>query len=167
MATKLYAGLKACFAGAVGSDGAAGTNLTEITKPYQGGVTFTGTAPTLNNFYREGEQFPAISAVDVSSGGIEVTWEVMDFDDTTLKFYFGDSAVSGIPGAVYRGEKTFRFDSESGNSILIPRLQYVAVITGGMSATEPLRISVTGTVLAPKDGEMAVGTITTPASSDL
>ena len=109
MATKLYAGLKACYAGAVGADGAAGTSLTEITKPYQGGVTFAGTAPTLNNFYREGEQFPAISAVDVSSGGIEVTWEVMDFDDTTLKFYFGDSAIGGIPGDTYRPSRATRF----------------------------------------------------------
>lgn len=40
-------------------------------------------------------------------------------------------------------------------------------MTGGMSATEPLRISVTGTVLAPKEGEMAVGIIATPSSSDL
>lgn len=163
-ATKLYAGLKACFAGAVGADGAAGTNLTEITKPYQGGITITGTAPTVNKFYRESDQFPAITAVDSSSGGTEVTYEVMDFDDATLKFYFGDSAVSGIPGTTYRGEKTFRFDSESGNSILIPRMQYVAVINGGMSASEPLRISVTGTVLAPKEGEMAISAIVTPVT---
>lgn len=163
MATKVYSGLKACFAGAVGADGAAGTTLAKLTKPYQGGITITGTAPTLNKFYREGEQYPAASAADVTSGGIEVTWEVMDFDDETLKFYFGDSAVGGIPGTTYRGEKTFRFDSESGNSILIPRLQYVATITGGMSATEPLRISVSGTILAPKEGEMAIQTIATPS----
>lgn len=162
--TKAYAGLKACFAGAVGVDGAAGTTLSEITRPYQGGITITGTAPTINKFHREGEQFPAASAVDAASGGIEVTYEVMDFDDATLKFYFGPAAVGGVPGTVYRGEKTFRFDSESGNSILIPRLQYVATITGALNASDPLRIAVTGTILAPKEGEMAIDTITTPTT---
>lgn len=164
MATKVYAGLEACFAGAVGAGGAAGTTLSKITKPYQGGITIAGTAPTLNKFFREGEQYPGATTTDVTSGGVEVTWEVMDFDDETLKFYFGDSAAGGIPGTTYRGEKTFRFDSISGNSILIPRLQYVATITGGISATEPLRIAVSGTVMAPKEGDMAIQTIATPTS---
>lgn len=165
MATKTIMGLKACFAGPVGADGAAGTSLTQIKQPYQGTLTLTGTAPTRNPQYRENEQFPAISAVDVSSGGTEVAWEVLDFDNDTLKLYFGDTANAGIPAESFTGEKTFRFDDLSGTSILIPRLQYTAVINGPINSTESLRISVTGTVLAPKEGEMAIGIIDTPSAS--
>lgn len=162
MAKKTVAGLKACFAGAVGADGAAGTSLTQIAQPYQGGVTLTGTAPTLNKFFEENAAYPEVSIPDVASGGIEVSWEVMDLDNETLKFYFGESATSGIPEGSYTGEKTFRFDTLTGQSLLIPRLQYVAVVTGTLSASEPFRISVTGTVLAPKEGEMAIGIVETP-----
>lgn len=158
-------GLKACFAGAVGEDGAAGTTLTQITQPYQGGITITGTAPTINKGYREGQQFPAALAADVSSGGVEVTWEVMDWDAETLKFYFGDKAISGIPAESYMGEKTFRFDTGSGISYLIPRLQYVATPNGTIGSSEAMRFSVTGTVMQPKEGEMAIGIIKTPSAA--
>ena len=163
MAKKVVAGLKACYAGEVGANGAAGTDLVQITQPYQGGVTISGTAPTMNKFFEENKAYPEISLPDVTSGGTEVTWEIMDFDDATLKFYFGDNASAGIPDGSFQGEKTFRFDSLAGWSLIIPRLQYVATITGTMSASEPLRISVTGTVLAPKEGEMAIGIVPTPA----
>ena len=165
MATRTIMGLKACYAGPVGADGAAGTSLTPIKQPYQGTLTITGTSPTKNPQYRENEKFPAVSAEDVSTGGYEASWEVMDFDDETLKFYFGDAAVGGIPVSSFSGEKTFRFDDLDGDSILIPRLQYSAVVNGPINSTEALRISVTGTVLAPKEGEMAIGIIDTPAPS--
>lgn len=165
MAKKVVAGLKSCFAGDVGVDGSAGSTLVQITQPYQGGVTISGTAPSMNKFFEENKAYPEISLPDVTSGGTEVTWEIMDFDDETLKFYFGDNARSGIPDGSYQGEKTFRFDSLAGWSLIIARLQYVATITGTMSASEPLRISVSGTVLAPKEGEMAIAIVQTPTDS--
>lgn len=165
MATKTIGGLKECYAGEVGSDGAAGTSLTKITQPYQGGVTITGTAPTLNAFYEENQAYPEVSIPDVTSGGTEVTWEVLDFDDSTLKFYFGEDAKSGIPDKSAVQTKTFRFDTLTGISLLIPRLQFVATMSGQLSASEPMRISVTGKVLAPKEGEMAIGISATPATT--
>lgn len=164
MATKTIGGLKECWAGEVGTDGAAGTDLKKITQPYQGGVTITGTAPTLNAFYEENEAYPEISIPDVASGGTEVTWEVLDFDDDTLAFYFGANAVGGIPDKSVVQTKTVRFDTLTGISLLIPRLQFVATMSGQLSASEPMRIAVTGKVLAPKDGEMAIGIVQTPVS---
>lgn len=165
MAKKTIGGLKECYAGEVGEDGVAGTDLTKITQPYQGGVTITGTAPTLNAFYEENEAYPEISIPDVASGGTEVTWEVLDFDDATLAFYFGEKAVGGIPDKSAVQTKTVRFDTLTGVSLLIPRLQFVATMSGQLSASEPMRILVTGKVLAPKEGEMAIGIIATPATT--
>lgn len=163
MAKKTIAGLKACFAGEVGEGNKAGTNLTEITQPYQGGVTITGTAPTLNAFYEENQAYPEVSIPDVASGGTEVAWDVMDFDDETLKFYFGESATAGIPDKSEVMTKTFRFDTLTGVSLTIARLQFVATMNGQLSSSEPMRISVSGRVLAPAEGEKAISFSATPA----
>lgn len=125
----------------------------KLTQPYQGGVTANFSMPTSNDFYREGESEPFYSAVDSTSATKEVTWEVADMDDTTMEFYFGTTEPE--EGKIYEGVKGFAFVSKSGVTMAFARLKYVAIPTGAMNSTEPMRISVSAKVLAPKQGGVA------------
>ena len=120
-------GLKSCHAGNPLPKGVKGTGaeellkaLKKITQPYQGGVTFNFSNPTSNKFHREGEADPFFSMRDPTTGSKEVTWNVADFDDDTLGFYFGTTEPA--KGELYEGEKAFVFDAESGGSIAFARL---------------------------------------------
>lgn len=160
-------GLKSCHAGnplpkGVKDPGATTliAALTKITQPYQGGVTFNFSNPNSNKFYREGEVDPFYSMRDPTSGSKEVTWNVADFDDDTLAFYFGTTEPA--EGKLYEGEKAFVFDAESGASIAFARLKYTAVLSGGMNTSDPLQIAVSADVLAPAEGGVAWWPIATP-----
>ena len=63
--------------------------FTKISQPYNGGVSTNFAIPSSNDFYREGEADPFYSAIDETTGTKEVTWNVVDFDDDTMEFYFG------------------------------------------------------------------------------
>lgn len=161
-------GLKSCHAGdplpkGVKDAGATAllTALTKITQPYQGGITFNFSNPTSNKFHREGESDPFFSMRDPTTGSKEVTWNVADFDDETLEFYFGTTEPAA--GELYEGEKAFVFDAKSGGSIAFARLKYTAVLSGGMSTSDPLQIAVSADVLAPAEGGYAWWPIATPA----
>lgn len=122
----------------------------KITQPYQGGVQTNFTLPTSTEFFRENEADPFYSASDGSTATKKLTWEVADWDDNTLKFYFGTTEIE--EGKLYEGVKGFAFDAKGGFSMVFARLKYVAIPTGGMNATEPLRISVEATILGPEEG---------------
>ena len=105
-------GLNSCHAGAPLPKGVkdAGATallkaLTKITQPYNGGVTFNFSNPTSNKFHREGETDPFFSLRDVTSGSKEITWNIADFDDATMEFYFGTTEAA--KGELYEGEKSF------------------------------------------------------------
>ena len=113
-----------------------------------------------NDFYREGEADPFYSAIDETTGTKEVTWNVVDFDDDTMEFYFGTTEPA--KGEIYEGVKAFVFDSKSGGSIAFARLKYVATLGGGINKTDPLQIQVSAKVLAPEQGGYSWWPITTP-----
>lgn len=131
-----------------------------ITQPYQGGVSTNFAMPTSNQFYREGEADPFYAAVDSTTATKEITWEVADFDAATMEFYFGTTEPE--EGKIYEGVKGFVFDAKSGMSIAFARLKYIAILTGAMNSSEPMRISVSATVLAPAEGGVAWWPIETP-----
>lgn len=137
---------------------------TRITQPYQGGVTTNFSMPSSTEFFREGESEPFYSAVDTSSATKKLSWEVADFDDETLKFYFGDTEPD--EGKIYEGVSGFVFNSNSGNSLAFARLKFMAILTGNFSSSEPLRISVEATVLGAEEGGKAWWVIPTPEYSE-
>lgn len=160
-------GLKSCHAGNPLPKGVKDTGaeellkaLKKITQPYQGGVTFNFSNPTSNKFHREGEADPFFSMRDPTTGSKEVTWNVADFDDDTLRFYFGTTEPA--KGELYEGEKAFVFDAESGGSIAFARLKYTASLSGSLNTSDPLQIAVSADVLAPEQGGIAWWPIATP-----
>lgn len=160
-------GLKSCHAGdplpkGVKDEGATAllAALKKITQPYQGGVTFNFSNPTSNKFYREGEADPFFSMRDPTTGSKEVTWNIADFDDDTMAFYFGTTEPE--EGKLYEGEKCFVFDTESGASIAFARLKYVAALSGGVNTGSPASIAVSADVLAPEQGGVSWWPIETP-----
>ena len=132
----------------------------KITQPYQGGVTTNFSLPSSTEFYRENEADPFYSASDGSTATKKLSWEVADFDDDTLEFYFGKSEI--VSGQMYEGVKGFAFDNKGGVSMVFSRLKYVAIPTGAMNSSEPLRISVEATILAPEDGGAGWYPVETP-----
>lgn len=160
-------GLKSCHAGDPLPKGVKDTGastllaaLKKITQPYQGGITFNFSNPTSNKFHREGEADPFFSMRDPTTGSKEVTWNVADFDDDTLGFYFGTTEPA--KGELYEGEKAFVFDAESGGSIAFARLKYTASLSGSLNTGDPLQIAVSADVLAPEQGGIAWWPIATP-----
>lgn len=155
-----FVGLNKVYAGEPLPNGVKDTGATaamkaweKITQPYQGGVTANFSMPTSNDFYREGESEPFYSAVDSTSATKEITYEVADMDDETMAFYFGTKEPQ--EGKIYEGVKGFAFVSNSGVTMAFARLKYTAIITGTMSSSEPMRISVSAKVLAPENGGVA------------
>lgn len=132
----------------------------KITQPYQGGVQTNFTLPSSTEFFRENEADPFYSASDGSTATKKLTWEVADWDDETLKFYFGEEEIE--EGKLYEGVKGFAFDAKGGVSMVFARLKYVAIPTGNMASSEPLRISVEATILGPTEGGAGWYPIETP-----
>lgn len=160
-------GLESCYAGNPLPKGVNDTGaidlmkaFTPIKQPYQGGITFNFSNPTSNKFYREGEADPFFSMRDMTSGSKEITWNVSDFDEETLAFYFGTTEPQS--GKLYEGEKAFVFVTKSGSSIAFARLKYTAILGGSLNSSDPLQIQVTADVLAPENGGVAWWPITTP-----
>ena len=148
-------GLKAVHAGNPLPKGVKDAEAADLMK------AFTKIAiPSSNDFYREGEADPFYSAIDETTGTKEVTWNVVDFDDDTMEFYFGTTEPA--KGEIYEGVKAFVFDSKSGGSIAFARLKYVATLGGGINKTDPLQIQVSAKVLAPEQGGYSWWPITTP-----
>lgn len=161
MAQKQIVGLVSIHAGeplATGvSASASFAGFTKLQQPYKGGITVTGTAPTQNKFYREGEKEPFFSLVDATSGGTEITWTHSDFDEETKAFYFGESGEDH-----FEGEKAFVFESNTGSALAFARLKYSAVLSGNVNMETPLQISVTASMLAPTTSGKAWDVIDTP-----
>lgn len=138
--------------------------LKAIKQPYQGGVSFNFSNPSTNKWYREGQADPFFAMKDVTSGSKELTWNVADFDDDTLAFYFGTTEPA--EGKLYEGEKAFVFVTESDASLAFARLKYAASLTGSINSSDPVQIAVTAEVLAPSEGGVAWWPITTPEFND-
>ena len=136
----------------------------KITQPYQGGVTTNFSLPSSTEFFRENQTDPFYSATDPASATKKLTWEVADFDDTTLEFYFGTTEAES--GTIYEGINAFAFDSRSGYTLAFARLKYVAILTGSMNSSEPLRISVEATVLGPETSGKAWWPVPTPTYTE-
>lgn len=160
-------GLESCHVGAPLPKGVKDEGAVELIKafksikqPYNGGITFNFSNPTSNKFYREGEADPFFSMRDPSSGSKEITWNVADFDEETLAFYFGTTEPE--KGVLYEGEKAFAFDTKSGGSIVFARLKFTAALGGGLNTSDPLQIQVSAEVLAPEEGGVSWWPVATP-----
>lgn len=167
MASTQFVGLHAMYVGdplpkGVTDEGAAAliAKFKKTAQPLNGGVTFNFSNPTSNKWYREGEADPFASLRDPSSGSKEVTWNIVDFDDETLKFYFGTTEPDS--GKLYEGEKAFVFVSKTNASIAFARLKFTATLGGGLNTSDPFQIQVTADVLAPTGGGKAWWPIETP-----
>lgn len=164
-------GLKAVYVGdilpkGVKDEGASALMkaFKKITQPYKGGVTFNFSNPTSTKFYREGESNPFFAIFDPTTGEKNVTWNVADFTENDMNFYFGTEEPEA--GEMYEGEKAFVFVTESGYSLAFAHLKYAATLKGGLNTSDPLQISVTAEVLAPTEGGVAWWPIATPAFTD-
>ncbi len=160
-------GLETCHVGAplpngINDTGAAALikAFKKIKQPYNGGITFNFSNPTSNKFYREGEADPFFSLRDPTSGSKEVTWNVADFDDNTLRFYFGTTEPE--EGKLYEGEKAFVFDTKTGGSLAFARLKYTASLGGSLNTSDPLQIQISADVLAPENKGVSWWPIATP-----
>lgn len=131
-----------------------------IKQPFQGGITFNFTNPTASKYYREGQADPFFTLKDSTSGSKDLSWNVADFDDDTLTFYFGTK--SPEEGKLYEGKKAFVFVSETGASLAFANLKYSASLTGGMNTGAPAQIAVTAEVLAPETSGYSWWPIETP-----
>lgn len=131
-----------------------------IQQPFQGGITFNFTNPTASKYYREGQADPFFTLKDPTSGSKDLSWNVADFDDDTLTFYFGTK--SPAEGKLYEGKKAFVFVAESGASLAFANLKYSASLTGGMNTGAPAQIAVTAEVLVPATSGYSWWPITTP-----
>jgi hypothetical protein len=132
----------------------------KVKQPFQGGITFNFSNPTSQKYYREGQADPFFAIKDPTSGSKELSWNVADFDDDTLTFYFGTK--SPEVGRLYEGRKAFVFVAESGSSLAFANLKYAASLTGGMNTGAPAQIAVTAEVLTPDDGGYSWWPIATP-----
>lgn len=131
-----------------------------IKQPFQGGITFNFTNPTASKYYREGQADPFFTLKDPTSGSKDLSWNVADFDDDTLTFYFGTK--SPEEGKLYEGKKAFVFVSETGASLAFANLKYSASLTGGMNTGAPAQIAVTAEVLVPATSGYSWWPIATP-----
>lgn len=153
-------GCKAIYVGAPLPKGVKDEGALELMKaykriqqPYNGGISTNFSMPSSNDFFREGETDAFYSAYDPTTGSKELSWNVADFDDETLNFYFGETEPD--EGIMYEGIKGFVFVSESGGAIAFARLKYVAQLGGSINKTDPLQIQVSAKVLAPENGGRA------------
>lgn len=138
--------------------------FTKIKQPLTGGITFNFSNPSSNKWYREGEADPFESQRDPSSGSKELSWNVVDFDEETLNFYFGTTEPA--EGKLYEGEKAFAFDSKSGSTLVFACLKYTATLGGSLNSSDPLQIQVVADVLAPSEGGVAWAPIPTPTYTE-
>lgn len=167
MASKQFVGLEAVYVGdplpkGVTDEGAAAlfAKFKKTAQPLNGGITFNFSNPTSNKWHREGEADPFVSLRDPTSGSKEVTWNIVDFDDETLEFYFGTTAPD--EGKLYEGEKAFVFVSKTNASIAFACMKFTAALSGGLNTSDPLQIAVTADVLAPEQGGKSWWPIETP-----
>jgi len=167
MASKQFVGLEAVYVGAPLSKGVTDESAAALiakfkrtAQPLNGGITFNFSNPNSNKWHREGEADPFVSLRDPTSGSKEVTWNIVDFDDETLAFYFGTTEPD--TGKLYEGEKAFVFVSKTDASIAFARLKFTPTLSGGLNTSDPLQIAVTADVLAPTQGGKAWWPIPTP-----
>lgn len=160
-------GLKEIRVGAPLDNGVKGTGAEDamaaferIKQPFQGGITFNFTNPTASKYYREGQADPFFTLKDPTSGSKDVSWNVADFDDDTMAFYFGTTEPE--EGKLYEGRKAFVFVSETGSSLAFANLKYSASLTGGMNTGAPAQIAVTAEVLVPANKGYSWWPIITP-----
>lgn len=132
--------------------------FTKISQPYKGGVSTNFAIPSSNDFYREGEA-TLYSAIDETTGTKEVTWNVVDFDDDTMEFYFGTTEPAK---ARFTKSKSIRIRFQKWRLHRFCKVKYVATLGGGINKTDPLQIQVSAKVLAPEQGGYSWWPITTP-----
>jgi len=141
----------------------AATNLTalkadtagtyKVKNPAGDSFTVNPSAPAFNEKFRENQAYPAIILKDPKSGRVEsLAWEILDWDDTTVKLYLGGATATDDDWKAsqesYYAEKSVRIDFVTGWSWVIPKMIIAAAPGGDASANGNVTIQAVGKIVS-------------------
>lgn len=131
----------------------------KVKNPAGDSFTVNPSAPAFNEKFRENQAYPAIILKDPKSGRVEsLAWEILDWDDTTVKLYLGGA--NALNGEVpvddhwkasqesYYAEKSVRIDFVTGWSWIIPKMIIAAAPGGDASANGNVTIQAIGKIIS-------------------
>jgi hypothetical protein len=123
----------------------------KVKNPAGDTITVNPVAAAFNERFRENESYPAFILKDPKSGRIDtLTWEVLDWDDTTVELYLGGASATDdvwmAPTDSYCAEKTVRIDFLTGWTWYFPRLKIAAAPGGDGSAAGSVNLQVVAKV---------------------
>ena len=124
----------------------------KVKNPAGDTITVNPVAAAFNERFRENESYPAFILKDPKSGRIDtLTWDVLDWDDTSVALYLGSGTGTTTdkwmaPTDSYCAEKTVRIDFLTGWTWYFPRLKIAAAPGGDGSAAGSVNLQVVAKV---------------------
>ena len=125
----------------------------KVKNPAGDSFTVNPSAPAFNEKFRENQAYPAIILKDPKSGRVEsLAWEILDWDDTTVKLYLGGATATEDDWKAsqesYYAEKSVRIDFITGWSWVIPKMIIAAAPGGDASANGNVTIQAIGKIIS-------------------
>ena len=125
----------------------------KVKNPAGDSFTVNPSAPAFNEKFRENQAYPAIILKDPKSGRVEsLAWEILDWDDTTVKLYLGGATATEDDWKAsqesYYAEKSVRIDFVTGWSWVIPKMIIAAAPGGDASANGNVTIQAVGKIVS-------------------
>ena len=125
----------------------------KVKNPAGDSFTVNPSAPAFNEKFRENQAYPAIILKDPKSGRVEsLAWEILDWDDTTVKLYLGGATATDDDWKAsqesYYAEKSVRIDFVTGWSWIIPKMIIAAAPGGDASANGNVTIQAVGKIVS-------------------
>ena len=125
----------------------------KVKNPAGDSFTVNPSAPAFNEKFRENQAYPAIILKDPKSGRVEsLAWEILDWDDTTVKLYLGGATATEDDWKAsqesYYAEKSVRIDFVTGWSWVIPKMIIAAAPGGDASANGNVTIQAIGKIVS-------------------
>ena len=125
----------------------------KVKNPAGDSFTVNPSAPAFNEKFRENQAYPAIILKDPKSGRVEsLAWEILDWDDTTVKLYLGGATATEDDWKAsqesYYAEKSVRIDFVTGWSWIIPKMIIAAAPGGDASANGNVTIQAVGKIIS-------------------
>ena len=125
----------------------------KVKNPAGDSFTVNPSAPAFNEKFRENQAYPAIILKDPKSGRVEsLAWEILDWDDTTVKLYLGGATATEDDWKAsqesYYAEKSVRIDFVTGWSWVIPKMIIAAAPGGDASANGNVTIQAVGKIIS-------------------
>ena len=125
----------------------------KVKNPAGDSFTVNPSAPAFNEKFRENQAYPAIILKDPKSGRVEsLAWEILDWDDDTVKLYLGGATATDDDWKAsqesYYAEKSVRVDFVTGWSWIIPKMIIAAAPGGDASANGNVTIQAVGKIVS-------------------